>query len=403
MDNLFNFLKKFIPKPVFNLFQPVYHYLLAFLGAFIYGFPSRKVKVIGVTGTKGKSTTVYFLSKILEEAGHKTAAISTIEFKIGNVSWPNSLKMTMPGRFKIQSFLRKAVKSGCKSVVLEVSSQGVAQSRHKFINFDAAIFTNLSPEHIEAHGSFENYKRFKLKFFKYVKNNHIINKDDKYFEDFYAVRAKNKFAYSIADAKDLKLKLIGDFNLINAAAAIKTAEIYGVRFETAKTAIENVENLPGRMELINEGQNFKVVVDYAHTPDSLIKVYESLKANHNLICVLGACGGGRDRWKRPEFGKIASAYCNYVILTNEDPYDENPEKIIEDIFVGVSQNGNVYKIIDRREAIAKAIGLAKSSDAVVITGKGSESVMMMENGKKVSFDDREAVKDEIIKRRDSKM
>ena len=207
MEKVLNIGRKIIPKPVFEFFQPMYHWALAYLAALIYGFPSRKLKVIGVTGTKGKSSTVYFLSRILEGVGYKTAAISTIQFKIAEKEWPNSLKMTMPGRFAIQSFLAKAVKFGCQFVVLEVSSQGVLQNRHRFINFDTAVFTKLAPEHIEAHKSFENYKKYKLKFFEYVKNNHIINKDDKYFQEFYNVPAKNKITYSAGDYKNLKLKL----------------------------------------------------------------------------------------------------------------------------------------------------------------------------------------------------
>ena len=167
MEKILNIGRAIIPKPVFEFFQPAYHWALAYLAALVYGFPSRKLKVIGVTGTKGKSSTVYFLSRILEGAGYKTAAISTIQFKIAEKEWPNSLKMTMPGRFAIQSFLAKAAKAGCQFVVLEVSSQGVLQNRHRFINFDTAVFTKLAPEHIEAHGSFENYKKYKLKFFEY--------------------------------------------------------------------------------------------------------------------------------------------------------------------------------------------------------------------------------------------
>src|SRR3989339_1140098 len=400
-----NFGRKIIPKPVFEFFQPAYHLTLAYLAALVYGFPSRKIRVIGVTGTKGKSSTVYFLSRIFEGAGYKTAAISTIQFKIAEKEWPNSLKMTMPGRFAIQSFLAKAVKVGCQFAVLEVSSQGVLQNRHRFINFDTAVFTKLAPEHIEAHGSFENYKKYKLKFFEYVKNNHVINKDDKYFQEFYNVPAKNKITYSTGDYKNLKLKLWGDFNVANAAAAVKTAEIYGIDAEKSGKILENIESLPGRMELIDWSQNFKVIVDYAHTPDSMEAVYGSLKPklskNSKLICVFGATGGGRDKWKRPEYGKIAERYCDEIILTNEDPYDENPFSILEQIEKGFSQAERVmpkvHKVLDRKEAIQKGISLAKEGDIVIITGKGSESTMMIADGKKIPFDDRETAREELKK------
>ena len=404
MEKILNLGRKSIPKPVFEFFQPAYHLTLAYLAALVYGFPSRKIKVIGVTGTKGKSSTVYFLSRIFEGVGYKTAAISTIQFKIAEKEWPNSLKMTMPGRFAIQSFLAKAVKTGCQFVVLEVSSQGVLQNRHRFINFDTAVFTKLAPEHIEAHGSFENYKKYKLKFFQYVKNNHVINKDDKYFQEFYNIVAKNKITYSVGDYRSLKLKLWGDFNISNATAAIKTAEIYGIDAEKSEKILEDIESLPGRMELIEEGQKFKVIVDYAHTPDSMEAVYESLKpklaGNSKLICIFGATGGGRDKWKRPEYGKIAEKYCDEIILTNEDPYDENPEEILEQIETGFSQvkkvKSNVQKIINRKEAIKKGIDLAKEGDIVIITGKGSESTMMIANGQKIHFDDRQTTR-EILK------
>ena len=409
MENLLNLGRKIIPKPVFEFFQPAYHLALAYLAALIYGFPSRKLKVIGVTGTKGKSSVVYFLSLIFEGAGYKTAAISTIQFKIAEKEWPNNLKMTMPGRFAIQSFLAKAAKKGCQFVVLEVSSQGVLQHRHRFINFDTAVFTKLAPEHIEAHKTFENYKNSKLKFFQYVKNNHIINKDDRYFQEFYDISAKNKIAYSAEDYKNLNLKLLGDFNLANAAAAIKTAEIYGVKPDLAIKILEKIENLPGRMELIespaDREQKFKVIVDYAHTPDSMEAVYGSLKpklaVGAKLICVFGATGGGRDKWKRPEFGKIAERYCDEIILTNEDPYDENPEEILNQISSGFSRvqspKSKVQKVIDRKEAIQKGVSLAKEGDIVIITGKGSESTMMAAGGKKIPFDDRIAARESLKK------
>lgn len=403
MQNLLNFFRKIIPKPVFEFFQPAYHLVLAFLAAFFYGFPSRKLKIIGVTGTKGKSSTVYFLSKVLESVGHKVASLSTIQFKIAEKEWANSLKMTMPGRFAIQSFLAKAKKAGCQFAVIEVSSQGVLQNRHRFISFDTAVFTNLAPEHIEAHGSFENYKKYKLKFFEYVKNNHILNKEDKYFQEFYSTTAKNKLSYSAGDYKNLKLKLWGDFNVANAVATIKTAEIYGIKPEMATKILENIESLPGRMEFIEGPQKFKVIVDYAHTPDSMEAVYKSLKpklaVGAKLICVFGATGGGRDKWKRPEYGKISEKYCDEIILTNEDPYDENPEEILKQIEKGFSQtqdgNFKFQKIIDRKNAIQKGVSLAKEGDIVIITGKGSETTMMIANGKKIHFDDRETARESL--------
>ena len=183
--------KRFIPSFLLSW----YHFVLAFIGALVYQFPSKKMKVIGVTGTNGKSTVVELSSKILIEAGHKVAFLSSIKFKIGPKEWPNDLKMTMPGRFKLQKFLRQAVNKGCQYLVLEVTSEGIKQYRHKFIYFDVAVFTNLSPEHIEAHGSFEKYREAKKELFRATKRNHIVNLDDKNAEYFLRLKASEKYTY----------------------------------------------------------------------------------------------------------------------------------------------------------------------------------------------------------------
>jgi len=388
-------IKSFIRKLIPNFLLSIYHFKLALLAAILFWFPSRKLTVIGVTGTSGKSTTVDFITRILEEAGNKVASISTIRFKIADKEWENKYKMTMPGRFVIQRFLKQAKKAGCKFVVLEVTSQGVLQYRHKFINFDTAVFTNLSPEHIESHGSFENYRKAKLKLFKSVKNIHVINKDDANSKYFWEIPAKQKIGYSIKDFKrtELKLNLIGDFNILNALAAISVAKAYGIDFDICKKALEKVKGIAGRMEIVVE-KPFTVVVDYAHTPEQLESVYKSLQ-DKPLICVLGSCGGGRDKWKRPVLGKIAKDYCKEVIITNEDPYDEDPMKIIEDVAEGA--NGKAQKILDRREAIKTALKLATPYDTVIITGKGSEPWMCIKNNKKIPWDDCQIAREELIK------
>ncbi|OGZ79444.1 MAG: hypothetical protein A2360_02410, partial [Candidatus Staskawiczbacteria bacterium RIFOXYB1_FULL_32_11] len=397
----------------------IYHYKLALLGALIYGFPSRKLIIIGVTGTSGKSTTVDLITKILERSGEKVASISTIRFKIANKEWKNNLKMTMPGRFKIQKFLRQAVNAGCKYVVLEVASEGVKQSRHKFIKFDSAVFTNLSPEHIESHGGFEKYRKAKLKFFKAVKNKHFINIDDENAKYFIEIKAKEIIKFSLGDVKNLKvdesgssfqlqdtkfqIQLMGQFNVYNALCAICVANSYGVSLDVCKDALEKAKGIEGRMEVVVKNP-FTVIVDYAHTPEQLENVYKTLNPrpltlDPKLICVLGSCGGGRDKWKRPVLGELASKYCNEIIVTNEDPYDENPEQIIDKVIMGItnhkSQITNYKKILDRKEAIKTALKLAKVNDTVIITGKGSEPLMCLANGKKIAWSDKEIVKQEM--------
>lgn len=378
-----DFVKKIIPPFLLNF----YHFSLAFLGAVLYWFPSEQLKVIGVTGTNGKSSVVYLAAKIFEAAGYETAALSSIEFKIRNKSWPNTLKMTMPGRFKIQEFLRQAVRAGCKHAILEVTSEGIKQYRHKFISFDTAVFTNLSPEHIERHGSFEKYKEAKGELFLAAKNIHIVNLDDKNGEYFWNIQAKKKLGYRLSDFPDIKISLPGEFNKYNAITAIYIGLSQGIGLDVCKRVLEKIESIPGRMELVAK-EPFKVVVDYAHNPDALQKIYQQI--NGRKICVLGAAGGGRDKWKRPELGRIAAEHCDEVILTNEDPYDESPEKILEDVAEGAP---NAQKILDRREAIKKALSLARPSDTVVITGKGCEPWMCVANGKKIPWDDRQVVRD----------
>lgn len=386
----------------------IYHYLLAFLGNIYYGFPSKKLKVIGVTGTKGKSTTVYLLSRIFDEAGIKNSALSSIEFKIGAKTFPNSLKMTMPGRFVIQKFLRESADNDCKFTILEVTSEGIKQFRHRFINFDAAIFTNLFPEHIESHGSFEKYRKAKLDLFRKTKNIHIVNADDKNAFYFLDIPAKEKITYSLNPPaggwpKNIKLKLVGELNKYNALAALTIAQKYGVDLQTIKQALEKIEFIPGRMEFIEKGQDYKIIVDYAHTPDSLEKVYKTLEEqrktkNSKLICVLGAAGGGRDKWKRPVMGEIAGRYCQKIILTNEDPYDENPEEIIKQIERGLIKTEyfkeNYQKILDRRQAIKTALQMAKSDDIIIFTGKGSETKIMLKD-KFIPWNEKEIVIEEL--------
>lgn len=397
-------MKKFIPKFIFN----IYHYLLALIGAIVYCFPSRKLIVIGVTGTNGKSTVVHLITDILEKLGHKTASISSIRFKIIEKEWKNILKMTMPGRMKIQKFLRQAVNSGCKYAVLEITSEGIKQHRHKFIDFDGVVFTNLTKEHIEAHKGFENYKKAKGKLFQELekspkKNKFVIlNIDDPNFEYFSRLFSGKKYFFGIDNKNaeitpekiNLQIQLLGKFNIYNSLAAYCVGSALGIEKNKILETLKLAKNAPGRMELVINNP-FKVFVDYAHTPDGLINAYKTL--GRNLICVLGSCGGGRDKWKRPEMGKIASDYCKNIILTNEDPFDEPPMSIIDQIANGIDSEKLVYKIINRREAVNKALSLAKDSDIVIITGKGCEQYIRIEKGKTILWDDRKVVQDEFNK------
>jgi UDP-N-acetylmuramoyl-L-alanyl-D-glutamate--2,6-diaminopimelate ligase len=389
-------MKKFIPKSIFS----IYHYLLALIGAVIYGFPSRRLIVIGITGTKGKSTTVVLAGKIFQEAGYKVGWISSLTINLGKEEIMNPYHMTMPGRFFIQLALTKMVKNGCKYAIIEVTSEGIKQFRHKFIKFSGAVFTNLAPEHIEAHGSFEKYRAAKMELFKAAAKNKssfgVYNADDKNIEWFLKYPIKNKYQYSLeTDKIDFNLNLIGEFNQYNALAAITIAESQGISGDIARKALERVKFIPGRLEEINTGRDFKVIVDLAHTPDSFEKVFKVFRQmpHNKIISVFGSAGGGRDKWKRPELGRIASENSDIVIICTEDSYNENEQKIADEIVAGCKKVKPEI-ILDRRNAIKKALSLAQKDDIVLILGKGTEQTMVIGN-EKSKWDDREVAKEEL--------
>ena len=425
-------MKSFLKKITPDFLLSWYHFILAFLGAIIYRFPAKKLEVIGITGTNGKSTVVFLISQILEAFRQaqgkkiKVAAISSIQFKIKNKVWPNPLKMTMPGRLKLQKFLHQAVKAGCQYAVLEVTSEGIKQHRHKFIGFDSAVFTNLTPEHLESHGDFDNYKTAKGKLFQSLRpgGKIIVNLDDPTANYFLQFPAKEKIGYAIdapssvkvhqlikpknyqltpkgvsflIDHSNFNLNLLGKFNIYNALAAITIGLAEGVSLKEISLALGKIKGIPGRLEIVIK-KPFTVIVDYAHTPDALEKVYQTIKEVFpgRMIGVIGAAGGGRDRWKRPELGKIADQYCDQIIITNEDPYDENPQTIIDEIAKGIRQK-KPEKILDRQQAIHRALELAQTAEVVIITGKGCESWMCLARGEKIPWDDRKIVREEFAK------
>lgn len=395
---MLSIIRRVVPQFLFTFLQPFYHRFLAWFAALWYRNPSKKLVVIGVTGTNGKSTVVELLAEIIEEAGYRVASASSIRFRIADHEKSNDYKMTMPGRLFLQKFLRKAVESGCTHAVLEVTSEGIKQFRHAHITFSVAVITNITPEHIESHGSFKAYRAAKAELF-HVSPTHVLNEDDKETYAYLSqVHAEKRFTYALARfPKDLHIYLPGEFNRANALAALTAAQAVGIPHEVSKRALERVGYIPGRLEVV-QARPFGVVVDYAHTPDALEKVYTELSAPH-LICVLGSAGGGRDKWKRPELGKIAARYCSTIILTNEDPYDEEPEDIIRDVEKGLLLPGknqpDYQKILDRREAIREALKRAEKGDVVVITGKGCEQWIMGPGGSKIAWDDREVVKEEL--------
>jgi UDP-N-acetylmuramoyl-L-alanyl-D-glutamate--2,6-diaminopimelate ligase len=421
MDFTRRILENILPRSLLRTLLTPYHFLFALLGALYYRFPSKELFVIGVTGTKGKSSTTEIVNTILEEAGYATALSNTIRFKIGKETRPNLYKMTMPGRTFMQKFLREAVRAGCRIAVIEISSEAVLQHRHRFIELNALIFTNLAREHIEAHGSFEAYIAAKLKIRDALSASRkqekyaVANVDDVYGAQFLKATGATALPYSLKDAEphattsrgvlitfrgmSITAPLIGIHNIYNILAAATLTEALGISAETVKKALAKLTVIPGRGERIEAGQPFSVLVDYAHTPESLTALYRTFKETQqsgHRICILGNTGGGRDTWKRPAMGKIADEYCTTVIFTNEDPYDEDPRKIVDAMAAGIQKQKPLI-VMDRREAIRTALKMAEPSDVVLITGKGTDPYIMGPRGSKLLWSDAQVVREELAR------
>ncbi len=440
--SLFHQLKTHIPE---TWLRP-YHYALARLAAWWYGYPARELIVIGVTGTNGKTTTSYLIAKTLEVTGFQTGCTTTAIMKVGKREWLNRTKMTMPGRFFIQRTLRDMVKAGCRYAVIETSSQGLMQFRHLGIDYDVAVFTNLTSEHLEAHGSFENYKQAKALLFQAVAKAVpkllggvlvpkvlVLNREDAQ-ADFYASQAPQVpcLWYGLDAARAevvpqnvvyqaltttftvndvcVTLHLPGRHNLENGLAAIATAQALGVDTKATATALTAVSGVPGRLERVDLGQAWSVIIDYAYEPVALARCLETLKLvpHKRLIHVLGSCGGGRDQARRPLLGAFAAKHAEIVIVTNEDPYDDDPEVIIQAIAAGAIKAGkrlgdNLLTIQDRQTAITTAMRLAQPGDLVLLTGKGCEPWICVAGGQKLAWDERVAAEQgirEVMEERD---
>jgi len=464
-------IKKIIPLKIFKFLQPIYHFLMGYLAALFYSFPSRRLIVIGVTGTTGKTSTVGLLARILTDNNYKAGYTSTAQFNDGRREWLNDKKMTMPGRFFLQRNLSRMLKNGCKVAVVETTSQGINQYRHRFINYDILLFTNLYPEHIEAHGGFDNYKKAKGKLFfhlkrclsKYIneegevvlkpsvlqktelkklKKSIVVNGDDEQAMYFLSFWSEQKIIFSSQNILDslnkkilehdikpqpihlsyellftgedgsefifnnnrYRLSLLGDYNVINAVAALSVANDLEIGPDNLAKALKDVKSLAGKMEKIEEGQNFTILIDYAFEPKALKALYQNLKflKYSRLIHILGSAGGGRDQSRRPVLGRLAAEQADIVIVTNEDPYDEDPQIIIDQVALGAENAGknleiDLFKVVDRREAIKKAFKIVKEGDLVLITGKGAEQYICGPNGSKLAWDDRKVAIEELRK------
>lgn len=438
-------IKQIIPKPLLS----GYHWSLAKVSAFTYGYPSNKLIVIGVTGTNGKSSTVQFIEQMLTATGATVGYTTTAGFKIAGKAIENKMKMTMPGRFYLQSLMHEMVKAGCDYAIIETSSQGIDQFRHLGINYDVAVFTNLTPEHIEAHGGFENYKKAKGKLFQHLIDSpkkiikkktidkiSVLNANDEYSKYFSKFRPDRTIWYQLNEdeAQDnedfgqdrlvakivkhgatgvtmavnglqFKVLLSADFQIKNTVAAMGALVAVGLPLCDIISAAEKVQPLPGRFEIVDLGQDFMVIVDYAYEPyaiEALLKSVKALKPKR-IIGVHGSAGGGRDIARRAPIGRLAGEQEDIVIVTNEDPYDDDPREIIEQVAKGARSAGkkdgkDLFLIDDRLAGIEKAIMLAKTGDIVILTGKGNEPVMAVANGKKIVWSDKAAAISAISKK-----
>lgn len=370
---------------------------LAELSAEFYGHPSKKLTLIGITGTNGKTTTAYLIESILKTAGFNVKKLGTIDTPTG---------LTTPEAPELNKFFFDCLKEGVTHVVMEVSSHALAQERVYGLDFDIAIFTNLTHDHLDFHKTMDEYLAAKQKLFAELKNDGfaIINSDDPYSQKIIDVCNAEVMTYGVREIKhemryekdqipsEFKTPLSGEYNLYNILAAYHCGLALGLDKKIIKKGIESLKGVPGRLERIGN-----VIVDFAHTPDALEKLLKLVKTftNGRVILVFG-CPGDRDKEKRPIMGKIAAQLADYVILTTDDPHTERPEQIISEIRLGMSndklQMSNVEAIVDRKKAIEKALSLVKKDDIVVIAGRGHEQYQDF-NGKKVELDDRVVVRE----------
>ncbi len=429
MEKLLATLRRIVPTSLADAVRPAYHYTLAVLGALIYRFPGRQLTVIGVTGTDGKSTTCHLIAEVLRAGGHRVGMSTTVEFQVGDTRWENTTKMTSLGRFGLQRLLRRMADEGCSHAVIEVSSQALNWWRIWGIPIQTAVFTNLSREHLDNHKTMENYRHAKGKLFAGLAARRppggqtvsIVNGDDAEAGYFSQFLADTKYVFGTSPAAvdvqplahtvlaaDIKLtpsgssctvhadgtrpfqlavNLPGRFNVSNALAAASVGVAHGLKPSQITAGVAAVGELPGRMERVEAGQPFAVVVDFAVTPQAFESVLGTLRGQTEgkLITVFGSAGE-RDRGKRPLLGEIAARLSDIVVITEDDPASEDPADIAEQIVAGIDHGApdaaKYHVMLDRREAIAQAISLAEAGDTVALLGKGHERVMSYADGKR---------------------
>jgi len=395
---------------------------LALVASNFYGRPSHNMKVIGVTGTNGKTTTTHLIKAILEEAGLKTGLMGTLYAQVDDMTM--DFGHTTPEASEAEKFIEICRENKAQYVVMEVSSHALDLYRVECLDFNIAIFTNLTQDHLDYHNNMQEYRSTKIRLFDMIpsgkENFVVVNADDTYARDFIQAAHAKVYTYGLSDNSDIKaknvkiglkgskftlcckgstvnikVKLIGMFSIYNVLAAIAVGLGEGISLEIIKTALEKVKGVPGRFEQVDEGQDFTVVVDYAHTPDGLENILKTARqlTNNRIITVFG-CGGDRDRGKRPLMGEVAARYSDFCVVTSDNPRSEDPQAIINDIVPGLDgvKDSRYAIVVDRREAINHAIHLARPGDLLIIAGKGHETYQLVKD-KVLDFDDRKVARE----------
>ncbi|HEY6953145.1 MAG TPA: UDP-N-acetylmuramoyl-L-alanyl-D-glutamate--2,6-diaminopimelate ligase [Bacteroidota bacterium] len=416
----------FMHAGVVKVIVPDSRKALATMSANFFGHPSKKMKLVGVTGTNGKTTTTHLVRSVLETAGFKTGLIGTIEYRIGGEVFPAT--HTTPESLELNEMFSTMVNKGCTAVTMEVSSHALHQSRVSGLDFDAAVFTNLTQDHLDYHGTMEAYFEAKKILFDGLKPSAfaITNADDVHGGEIAASTAALKMTYSTRQHADVEARnislgiggtvfdvvygnqtttisspLVGQFNVYNMLGAFSAGTALGIPTETIRRGIENVHSVRGRFEKISSPQGWTAIIDYAHTPDALEKclrtIHDVLPAKNRgrIITVFGA-GGDRDRAKRPLMGAIAGELSDIAVVTSDNPRTENPETILDEVLRGFPKGSQFMREVDRRSAIHKAVQLAKPGDVVLIAGKGHEDYQVI-GTRKVHFSDREVVEEIVSK------
>lgn len=423
MKRLINAIKKIMGHR--NPLRLFWHHAKAFIAALINGFPARRLTIIGITGTDGKTTTVGMTAHILHSAGIPVGALSTaFLMKKNGMQW-NATQKTSPSPFLIQRFLRSLVRSGCTHAVIEASSHGLVQGRLQCTWPLVAAITNTTPEHLDYHGTMEQYRRDKGLLFQMLRKGgtKVLNADDGSLPMYLAIPSAHTYTYASQSSADfsasdihetqngvqgtlsvqkqnsalpLTLKLHGIFNIENALAAIACAHAVGVPITTSLQALSTFPGVPGRLERIDAGQSFTVYVDFTVTPASYEKTLSTLRTmltpGKKLLVLTGSCGD-RMREKRPIVGGICSRLADIVVVTNEDPYTEDPQKIIDEVWNGIDQSHcEAHRIFDRHEAIAFIFRKAQAGDIVILCAKGSDTTMMTATGQ-IPWNEREIARE----------